>query len=120
MSNLLKKKQLKRAARIKRVRAKISGTADRPRLVVFRSLKHISAQLIDDAARQTLASVMDTELTNIKGKKKMAQAELVGKLLAEKAAKAGITAVVFDRRAYKYHGRIKSLADGARSGGLRF
>lgn len=97
---------------IKRVRSKISGIASRPRLAVFRSNKHLSAQLIDDVAGKTLVSVSDMEL---KGKK---NAEEIGKFLASKAVKIKITQAVFDRRAYKYHGQIKSLADGARAGGL--
>ena len=119
MSNILKRKQVARAARIRRVRAMISGTAARPRLAVFRSLKHISAQLIDDSHKKTLVSATDLELT-AKAKKKTEKAELVGKLLAEKAEKAGITSVVFDRRSYKYHGRVQKVADGARAGGLKF
>ncbi len=117
--NIFKKKQVARAARIRRVRATISGTADRPRLAVFRSLQHINVQLIDDVAKKTLVSATDIELT-VKGNKKVEKAELVGKLLAEKAIKAGIKAVVFDRRAYKYHGRVQKVADGARAGGLKF
>lgn len=120
MSNRLLSKQVKRAARVRRVRATISGTADRPRLAVFRSLKHISAQLIDDVAKHTLVSASDRELTNAKTKKKTEKAELIGKLLAEKAGKKGIVSAVFDRRSYKYHGRVKSVADGARAGGLKF
>jgi len=119
MSNIFKRKQVARAARIRRVRATISGTAERPRLAVFRSLQHINVQLIDDVAKKTLVSATDLELT-VKAKKKAEKAELVGKLLAEKASKAGITSVVFDRRSYKYHGRVQKVADGARSGGLKF
>lgn len=114
-----KTKQVHQKARIARVRARVSGTAERPRFAVFRSLKHISAQLIDDVSRKTLVSAADLELT-AKGKKKIEKAELVGKLLAEKAVKKGIASVVFDRRSYKYHGRVKSVADGARAAGLKF
>src|SRR2546423_1365927 len=100
-----------------RVRRKVTGTADRPRLVVFRSLKHIYAQLVDDTANKTLATVSD--LTIEQGKKGERAAE-VGKLIAERAKSAGVTRVVFDRAGYRYHGRIKAVADGARKGGLEF
>jgi large subunit ribosomal protein L18 len=100
-----------------RVRNKISGTQERPRLVVFRSLKHIYAQLVDDAANRTLATVSDLGMEQ--GKKSERAAE-VGKLIADKAKTAGITKVVFDRAGYRYHGRIKAVADGARKGGLEF
>jgi large subunit ribosomal protein L18 len=100
-----------------RVRNKISGTAERPRLVVFRSLKHIYAQLVDDSTSRTIATVSD--LTVEQGKKSERAAE-VGKLIAERAKSAGITRVVFDRAGYRYHGRIKAVADGARKGGLEF
>ena len=100
-----------------RVRNKVSGTAERPRLVVFRSLKHIYAQLVDDNARRTLATVSDLGIEQ--GKKGERAAE-VGKLIAERAKTAGITRVVFDRAGYRYHGRIKAVADGARKGGLEF
>jgi large subunit ribosomal protein L18 len=100
-----------------RVRNKVAGTAERPRLVVFRSLKHIYAQLVDDAARRTLATVSDL---GIEQGKKGERATEVGKLIAERAKTAGITRVVFDRAGYRYHGRIKAVADGARKGGLEF
>jgi large subunit ribosomal protein L18 len=100
-----------------RVRNKISGTAERPRLVVFRSLKHIYAQLVDDTANRTLATVSDLGVEQ--GKKGERAAE-VGKLIAERAKSAGITRVVFDRAGYRYHGRVKAVADGARKGGLEF
>jgi large subunit ribosomal protein L18 len=100
-----------------RVRNKISGTAERPRLVVFRSLKHIYAQLVDDSANRTLATVSDL---GIEQGKKGERATEVGKLIAERAKSAGITRVVFDRAGYRYHGRIKAVADGARKGGLEF
>ena len=99
-----------------RVRNKISGTAERPRLVVFRSLKHIYAQLVDDTANRTLATVSDLGIEQ--GKKGERAAE-VGKLIAERAKTAGITRVVFDRAGYRYHGRIKALADAAREAGLK-
>jgi large subunit ribosomal protein L18 len=105
-----------RARRHIRVRAKVAGTAERPRLVVFRSLKHMSAQLVDDVRHHTLVTVTDAGLT---GKKSEKSAE-VGKRIAEHAKQAGITKVVFDRGGYQYHGRVKAVADGAREGGLEF
>lgn len=108
-----------RRSRIKlRVRKKISGTPERPRLAVFRSNKYIYAQLIDDIAGHTLASASSRE-AGADGNK-TAQAAAVGKLLAERAQAAGISGVVFDRGGYLYHGRVKALADGAREGGLQF
>ena len=100
-----------------RVRKKVMGTAERPRLAVYRSLKHIYAQVIDDAAGRTIASASD--LTIESGKKGERAAE-VGKLLAQRAKDAGITQVVFDRAGFRYHGRVKAVADGAREGGLEF
>jgi large subunit ribosomal protein L18 len=100
-----------------RVRNKVSGSAERPRLVVFRSLKHIYAQLVDDTKGHTLATVSDLSLEQ---GKKGERASEVGKLIAERAKAAGITRVVFDRAGYRYHGRIKAVADGARKGGLEF
>lgn len=110
-----------RRNRIKmRVRKSIAGSAKTPRLSVFRSNKSIYAQLIDDLAGTTLLSAASTDKV-IKAKgTKIEQANLVGKALAEKALAAGITECVFDRNGYLYHGRIKSLADGAREGGLKF
>ena len=105
-----------RARRHHRVRAKVAGTAARPRLVVFRSDKHIYAQIVDDAAQRTLMSVTDSGLKGKKSEKSTA----VGRLVAEKAKAAGITRVVFDRAGYRYHGRVKAVADGAREGGLEF
>jgi large subunit ribosomal protein L18 len=100
-----------------RVRNKITGTPERPRLVVFRSLKHIYAQLVDDSASRTIATVSDL---NVEQGKKSERAAEVGKQIAERAKSAGITRVVFDRAGYRYHGRIKAVADGARKGGLEF
>jgi large subunit ribosomal protein L18 len=105
-----------RARRHLRVRKRVSGTAERPRLVVFRSLKHIYAQLVDDTASHTLAQVSDHKLD---GKKSDKSTE-VGKLIAQKAKDAGVSRVVFDRAGYRYHGRVKAVADGAREGGLEF
>ena len=109
-----------RLKRHKRVRAKISGTAECPRLNVFRSLQHIYAQLIDDVAGVTLVSASSTEkdFTNYGGNKDAAKE--VGKLLAERAKEKNINDVVFDRGGYVYHGRVKELAEGAREGGLNF
>lgn len=105
----------------KSVRKRVHGTTAKPRLSVFRSNTHISAQIIDDVAGKTLASASSQikEVVEKKGTKKE-QATLVGKILAEKAKSAGIETVVFDRNGYLYHGRVKSLADGAREGGLKF
>ncbi len=104
-----------------RGRKKISGTAERPRLVVTRSSKHISVQVIDDLVGQTLvsASSMEADLRTLDGDK-TAKAKKVGELVAERAKGAGIDAVVFDRAGHKYHGRIAALADAAREGGLSF
>jgi large subunit ribosomal protein L18 len=100
-----------------RVRKKIEGSAARPRLVVTRSAKNTFAQLIDDTAGSTVAAASTLEIRGADGDK-TAKAKQVGALLAERAAKAGITAVVFDRGGYAYHGRVAALADGAREGGL--
>ena len=102
-----------------RVRGKISGTAERPRLNVFRSAKHIYAQLIDDVAGVTLASASSVEKDFGWGGNKEAAAK-VGKTIAARAQEKGITEVVFDRSGYLYHGRVKELAEGAREGGLKF
>ncbi len=106
-----------------RIRKKIFGTPERPRLSVFRSLKHIYAQIIDDTIGHTLvaASTLDPEIREeLKGKTKTEQAKLVGKLIAKRALEKGITKVVFDRGGHKYHGRVKALAEAAREGGLIF
>lgn len=107
-----------RAIRHARIRRKVSGTAARPRLAVFRSLQHIYAQLIDDAAGRTLASASDMKLA-AKGSR-TDSAAAVGKALAEAAKAAGVTSAVFDRGGYRYHGRVKALAEAARAGGLEF
>ena len=108
-----------RQKRHNRVRARVIGTMERPRLNVFRSLNHIYAQLIDDVRGHTMvaASTLDQAVAEAP---KIEQAKAVGKLVAERARAAGINKVVFDRGGYLYHGRIKSLADGAREGGLDF
>ena len=107
----------KRLRRRRRVRAKVHGTAERPRISVFRSNRGLFAQLIDDDAGRTLASVQWTE-ADLRSLKPMEQATQAGKLLAERAKAAGIETAVFDRGGYQYHGRVAALADGAREGGL--
>jgi large subunit ribosomal protein L18 len=114
-----KTKQQLRVARHQRIRKKISGTADRPRLSVFRSLKHISAQIIDDRTGTTIAAASSNEKEiapagNVEG------AKAVGKALAERAKEKGVTSVIFDRGGFRYHGRVASLADAAREAGLEF
>jgi large subunit ribosomal protein L18 len=109
-----------RLRRHRRVRSKILGTAERPRLVVFRSNRGIVAQLVDDAEAKTIASASHVQLKKSFKGTKTEQAAEVGKLLAAAAKKAGVEGVVFDRGGYLYHGRVKALADGAREGGLRF
>ncbi len=109
-----------RLKRHRRVRAKISGTPERPRLNVFRSAKHIYAQLIDDVNRVTLvaASSMDKEFEGVGSNKEAARK--VGSMIAQRATAKGISEVVFDRGGYVYHGRVQELAEGAREGGLKF
>lgn len=106
-----------RLRRKRRIRARLSGTTARPRLTVYRSLTRISAQVIDDSVGRTLVAVHSREA---KAKPTVEGAAKVGKLLAKKTKEAGISTVVFDRNAYKYHGRVKALADAAREGGLTF
>jgi large subunit ribosomal protein L18 len=108
-----------RARRHKRVRKHLVGTAERPRLVVFRSNRGIAAQLVDDGAGRTLAAASSLNVRDAKGTKSD-QAAAVGKLLAENAKNAGVKGVVFDRGGYLYHGRVKALAEAAREGGLEF
>ena len=110
-------KPAQRLRRRRRVRARISGTAQRPRISVFRSNRGISAQLVDDIAGHTLAAVSWTEAP-LRDKPPMEQAGAAGKLLAERAQAAGITTAVFDRGGYKYHGRVKAFAEGVREGGI--
>ena len=112
-----------RKKRHQRVRKRVFGTPARPRLNVFRSLKHIYAQVIDDERGHTLAaaSTLDPELRpRLKGLKKTEQARLVGELVAKRALARGIKQVVFDRGGYRYHGRVRALAEGSRAGGLEF
>ena len=117
------KSRIARKRRHRRVRVKISGSPDRPRLNVFRSSKHIYVQVIDDSKGATLvaASTVDRELAaRASGKTKKEQAALVGEMVAERAKAAGINEVVFDRGGFRYHGRVKVLADAARDAGLKF
>ncbi len=115
-----------RAARVRRharVRAKVKGTTSSPRLCVFRSLDHIYAQVIDDSQGHTLASAstMEPEIRNVAdGKTKTAQSALLGSLIAKRALDKGIDRIAFDRGGYKYHGRVKALAEAARQAGLKF
>jgi len=115
------KRSIQRSRVRTKIRGKISGTSERPRLSVFRSNKQIYAQIIDDAEGKTLtsASSIDKDIAS-KTVNKVEQAKLVGQLLAEKAKEAEVETVVFDRGGYIFHGRIKALADGAREGGLKF
>jgi len=114
----IKDKRTRTARRAHRVRAQVHGTAERPRLTVKRSLKHIYAQLIDDVQGKTLASASDKDVKT--SGKPVEVAKEVGKALAAKAKAAGIAEAVFDRGAYRYHGRVAAIADGAREGGLNF
>jgi large subunit ribosomal protein L18 len=117
------KSRIARKRRHRRIRTKISGSAKRPRLNVFRSLDHIYAQVIDDVAGETItsASTIDKGLrADLAGKTKKEQAMLVGKTVAERAKAAGVSTVLFDRGGYLYHGRVQALAEGAREGGLDF
>ncbi len=120
MSGLLKEARMRRHARVRR---RVSGTPERPRLCVYRSLKHIEAQIIDDTVGHTLALVSSLTpdiKTQLNGKNKTDAAKLVGSLLAGKAKEHGITQVVFDRGGFRYHGRVKALAESARTAGLKF
>ena len=106
-----------------RVRMKVSGTSERPRLCVYRSLNHVYAQIIDDRAGKTLVSASSADKgtkQNLKGGGNVAAAKIVGKEIAARAKAAGVAKVVFDRGGYKYHGRVKALADAARDAGLQF
>lgn len=120
------KRRLPSAARTRRharVRRKVTGTTERPRLNIFRSLEHIYAQVIDDTQGRTLAAASSLDPVvrdELAGAKKVDAAKRVGALVAERAKDAGVTAVVFDRGGYQYHGRVKALADAAREGGLKF
>jgi large subunit ribosomal protein L18 len=113
----VKTREATRLKRRRRVRAKVTGTAERPRISVFRSNRGIAAQLVDDIAGHTLAAVSWTEAP-LRDKSPMEQAAAAGKLLAERAQAAGIATAVFDRGGYQYHGRVKAFAEGVREGGL--
>ncbi len=116
-------KQPARKRRHARVRAKVKGSSTKPRLCVYRSLNHTYAQIIDDSSGKTLAaaSTLDTKIkAEVKGKPKAAKAGLVGSLIAQRALSRKISGVVFDRGGYKYHGRVKALAEAARQAGLKF
>ncbi len=117
------KSRIARQRRHRRVRKSLSGTAERPRLNVFRSLRHIYAQIINDEIGHTVASASTSESDikkQIEGLNKTAQAHVLGKVLAERALAKGVKQVVFDRGGYKYHGRVRALAEGSREGGLQF
>ena len=122
----MKKTATMRAARIRRharVRRRVKGTPERPRLAVFRSLSHIYAQVIDDVDGKTIAAASDVEsdlASKVNGKKKEEVATLIGSLVAERAREKGVTKVVFDRGGFVFHGRVKALAEAAREGGLEF
>jgi large subunit ribosomal protein L18 len=125
IGNRKKGRSIQRSKRHRRIRKKIQGTAQRPRLVVFRSLKNIEGQLVDDDASRTLVGVstLAEELRGFEAESRTPKVELAfeaGKLLADKAKAAGVEQVVFDRGGYRYHGRVKAFADGARKGGLEF
>jgi large subunit ribosomal protein L18 len=128
MSVFSRRKQSRLTARVRRhrrIRKKVTGSAERPRLVVYRSLRNIEGQLVDDDAGRTLVglSTLDAGLRNFEAEgdnRKVEHAFAAGKKLAERAREQGIEAVVFDRGGYKYHGRVKAFAEGAREGGLKF
>lgn len=115
------KRSVSRSRRHSRVRKKVTGTTARPRLVVFRSARHIEVQVVDDSVGKTLASAstMEADVRAVDGDK-TAKAQTVGKLVGERAKDAGVTSVVFDRGGYRYHGRVAAVADGAREAGLEF
>ena len=125
-SKLRKSRRLQRQRRHTRIRKRMHGTAERPRLVVYRSLRNVEGQVIDDDARRTLAG-LSTLAAEVRGggarrdgNRKVEAARAAGKLLAERARERGVTAVVFDRGGFRYHGRVKAFAEGARAGGLVF
>lgn len=118
--NKNKHKQTRRARRVTGIRKRVLGTPERPRLAVFKSLNHIYAQVIDDLAGRTLAAASTTEDGMPDKSGNSAAAAAVGTKLAERARSAGVGAVVFDRAGFRYHGRVKALADAARKGGLQF
>ena len=125
MSRKVKEREARRERRHRRVRRKVEGTTERPRLVVHRSLKHIQGQVVDDVSGKVLAGV-STLVPELKAERaddeatKTSLSKAAGKLLAERAQKAGVKKVVFDRGGYVYHGRVAAVAEGAREGGLEF
>ena len=125
IGNLKKSRRIQRSKRHRRIRKKLQGTAERPRLVVYRSLRNIEGQVVDDDSSRTIAGVstLAEELRGYKVESRNPRVEVAkeaGKLLARKAKEAGVEHVVFDRGGYKYHGRVKAFAEGAREGGLDF
>ncbi len=120
LKKILKEKRKRRERRKRRIRAKVFGTKERPRLSVFKSLRHLWVQVIDDESSRTLVSASSKEIKTSKKMSKKKKAFEVGKLIAERCLKMGIEKIVFDRGGYKYHGRIKALAQGAREAGLKF
>jgi large subunit ribosomal protein L18 len=119
MIKKIQKKEIRKRIHI-RIRRKLSGTADRPRLAVFRSVAHIYAQVIDDAKGTTIVSASSVDKGGRTNGGNVAAAKTIGKLVAERAKEKGIKSVVFDRGGYQYHGRVKALADAAREAGLKF
>lgn len=125
IGNLKKSRAIQRAKRHRRIRKKIQGTAERPRLVVFRSLRNMEGQVVDDDSSRTIVGVstLAEQLKSFKSESRNRRIEVAfeaGKLLAEKAKEVGVERVIFDRGGYKYHGRVKAFAEGARKGGLEF
>jgi large subunit ribosomal protein L18 len=126
MANKQIEKRLKRLRRKKRIRKKVFGTPERPRLTVYRSLKHIYAQLVDDVNQRTITGVssltpsLRDKVAEARKEGKIAVAKLIGQEIAKRALEKGIEQVVFDRNGFLYHGRVKAVADGAREGGLKF
>jgi len=125
IGNLKKSRTVQRAKRHRRIRKKLQGSAERPRLVVFRSLRNMEGQLVDDDSSKTILgiSTLAEQLKGFKSESRNRRIEVAfeaGKLLAEKAKEAGVEKVIFDRGGYKYHGRVKAFAEGARKGGLEF
>jgi large subunit ribosomal protein L18 len=125
IANKKSSRHVHRAKRHRRIRTKIAGTAERPRLVVFRSSRNIEGQIVDDDASRTLVGVstLAPELRDFQGESRMPLVEAAfeaGKVLAGKAKEAGVKKIVFDRGGYRYHGRVKAFAEGARKGGLEF
>ncbi|MFH0828617.1 MAG: 50S ribosomal protein L18 [Candidatus Kerfeldbacteria bacterium] len=112
--------RIRRQRRHNRIRARVKGTAERPRLCVYRSLKHLTAQVIDDVAGKTLAAASDKDVSKKQSTATVVIAAEIGTLIAKRAKDAGITSVVFDRGGHAYHGQVKALADAARTAGLQF